>query len=174
MQGAPSHRPPRGLPHGTPGADMTRSAARQAGRLRARGAVWSGCARSTGCRTGTSVATGGGRARSSTARQYAPTGQHTTTTTACPPSYRSARPRWEGLPPWRRHPPPRQAAAKQQERCQPSPPADTTWHVVQAQTARAITVDQPLNRAILIDTEVLALAGPAGLGDGGGRAGGSH
>jgi hypothetical protein len=37
---------------------------------------------------------------------------------------------------------PRQAAAKQQGRCHPSPPADTTWHVVQAQTAREVTADQ--------------------------------
>jgi len=52
-------------------------------------------------------------------------------------------------------------ANRSRGRCQPSPPTDTTWHVVHAQTARAVSADQPLNRAILLDTDVIAVAGRA-------------
>jgi hypothetical protein len=59
-QGAASHRPPRGLPHGTPDAGLAGSAAAGIGCC-ARGAVRSGCARSTGCRTSPSAVKDDGR-----------------------------------------------------------------------------------------------------------------
>src|SRR5947209_18804467 len=46
--GVASHRPPRGLPHGAPGASMASSAGGGAGCC-PRGTVWSGCSRPTGC-----------------------------------------------------------------------------------------------------------------------------
>jgi hypothetical protein len=50
-RGVASHRPPRGLPHGAPGASLTSSAGGGSGCC-PRGTVWSGCARPTGCHLG--------------------------------------------------------------------------------------------------------------------------
>jgi hypothetical protein len=59
--------------------------------------------------------------------------------------------------------PSRGAATRQQEHYQPSPPADTSWHVVAGQTARVDTGQPKATSRILIGTDEVALAGRAGL-----------